>query len=1358
MKFPLKRAGRLIGLISSLISLIICVIAPCATVFSSANKDLRAVVALPGNSAAQAFVSKKSEARRIAESFGKMPLRFEQNVGQFDTRVGFFCQGKGYDLALTDQGVVVELEKAEERRRNVCEEVVGDCERLKLPHSVFCLAPSSSSVSVFENPQQSGSKNSRDLQPAARISSPQRLPQAERSDRNVLTSPQERSATRASSVSRTTATVKMQFIGANASARLAGLDTLATKSNYFTGNDPKKWRTGVANFASVKYTNLYRGIDAIFYGNGENLEYDFKLAPGADFRAIRLSFGGAESLRVDGQGDLIVETPAGELRQHKPVAYQEVNGQRKEIACQYRLFQASDKQATKAQKPQEQSSSRNSTVAFAVGEYDKKLPLIIDPVIDFSTYVGGADNFLFSGTDIAVDAQENIYLVGHSVLAPQIAIDPVLIRTQAAMASAAIFVAKIDSVNKRPVYITTLSGLPGDLFSNNSYISTGIALDAKDNIYITGYTGNATFPTTSGAFQTTLKGGTSAFITKLNPETSGLIYSTYLGGTDSTGANVSSACGGGCNTLGLDIAVDDSGNAYLTGETSATGFPTTPNAFKPTKSTNDCLTGINGDPLGCREAFVTKLNVTGTSLVYSTFLGGAGDDSGRGITLDKSGNAYVIGTTRARDFPTKNALYANYQGGRSDSFLAKLNAEGSALVYSTYLGGAGQDVGIGIDLDNAGNIYLCADTYSADLPTTATALQKERSSPVAFKTTDGGASWQSLHKGLWSSTVKTIGVDPSDSNTVFLHSDSGIFKSTDGGLSWRATYENSRFHIAFAPQAPSIMLDIVSGSMFLDTLMRSTDGGATWAKVPYPSPNSSFFYIKQAQVDPNNLSTIYLDLYIGDGATSLLKTTDGGNSWKTMTTGFPPQSDKSLVGINPRNPNLLFALSNGVFRSVNSGDKWKPVTLDHRVITGMSFAPSNPATIYASGSRFFKSTDDGVNWSPIETNLSSFDELIVAPDNPSILYARSSNKVYKSTDGGKIWGALNVAPQMPVISALAVDPNNPLILYAGTGPSNSDTFVMKLNPQASAILYGSYLGGQYDETSRAIAVDDFGNCTVVGSTNSDNFPTHNAIQTTLFNPNEAFVTKFNSNAEVLYSTYLGGNRSDSGNGVATDKTGRVYIVGTTSSNQFPQVDSLQPFIGVSNTFVEVSDAFIARIADLPVAHSAPVVSSVTPDSAAITGQSQVTLKGANFLKGATVSFDRKLAQEVVVLNANTIQAKLPSGFYPTPVNIAVMNPDGQVGVLRQGFTFLPTPRILQVKIEQNRLVIYSYLFFSEGFSFDNGAVILIDGKEVSTDPITTSLTLKSKKALKRIQPGQTVQLQVRNGNGLLSNLFTYSRP
>jgi photosystem II stability/assembly factor-like uncharacterized protein len=1350
MEFMLKRAGRLIGLFSSLISLIICVIALYATVSSSANRESRAIDSAPGNAARQRVVSKELKASRLVESFAGLPLRFEENVGQFAKQVRFFCQGDGYDLALAENEVVLKLEKAEERKRNVCEEVVGDCERLKLPHSAFCLTPSSSTVSLSEDPQRSESNHRRGLQAVAQTSSRQPFPQAERSKKNVTTSP-ERSAAKASPVS--PATVKMQFIGANVSARPAGLDRSSTKSNYFTGNDPKNWRTDVTNFASVKYADLYRGIDAIFYGNGENLEYDFILAPEADSKTIRLSFEGSERLRIDEQGDLIVNTPAGELRQRKPVAYQEVDGQRKEIACQYRLFQPSARPAAKHQKPRGQSASRHSIVGFTVGEYDTHLPLIIDPVIDFSTFLGGADNFLFSGTDIAVDAQENIYIVGHSVREPIAAPDPIKIQTQAAMASAGIFVAKIDSVNKRLVYITNLSGLPGDSSGSNSYVSTGIALDAMDNVYITGYTSNATFPTTSGAFQTTLKGNGNAFIVKLNPETSGLIYSTFLGGTDSTGANVSNACGGGCNTLGLDIAVDDSGNAYVTGETSATGFPTTPNAFKPTKSANDCVAVI-GDPLECREAFVTKLNATGTSLVYSTFLGGGGDDVGKGITLDKSGNAYVIGTTRARDFPTRNALYADYQGGRSDSFLAKLNAEGSALIYSTYLGGAGEDVGTGIDLDSAGNLYLCGDTYSADLPTTATAVQKERSNPVAFKTTDGGASWKSLHKGLWSSTVETISVHPNDGNTVFLRTSYGIFKSTDGGASWKATFENflnSRSNLTFAPQDPSVMLAIASGSRMFDTLVRSTDGGATWKNIPYPPPNFDHVSLSKAWIDPNNLSTIYLEVGTAGGGTFLLKTTDGGSSWKTINTGFPALSPKILLGISPRNSNLLFALSNGVFRSANGGDKWKPVTLDHRSVTGISFAPSNPATIYASGGGFFKSTDEGVNWSPIESNLSSFDEVIAAPDNASILYARSSNKVYKSTDGGKIWGALNIAPQMTTISALAIDPNNPLTLYAGTHESSYDTFVMKLNPQASAILYGTYLGGRAEEYSRAIAVDDFGNFTVVGSTNSDNFPKHNAIQATRILPAKAFVTKFNSTGELLYSTYLGGNKFDSGNGVATDKIGRVYVVGSTSSNQFPQVGSLQPFTGAS-------DAFIARIVDSIGVSPEPVVLSVTPDSGTGVGQTRVTIKGANFLPGATVSIGAGLAQEVVVVDANTILATTPINSGGRS-NIIVMNPGGQFGILEQAFNFLLTPRILQVMIVSNQLVITNHSFLdSGGYGFDEGAVILINGKEVKTDPFTGFDTLRSTKALKIVKRGQTVQLQVRNANGLLSNLFIYSRP
>lgn len=920
----------------------------------------------------------------------QMPLRFELNVGQFAEPIEFLCRGNGYELTATNQQVVVKLEKAKERKWKGSEEVVGDCERLKLPPSAFCLAPSSSNI-------ESRSTTSREA--TTEVESP--LPAVGQTP-----------AALASSSNKTT-TLRLKFMGSKATAKVAGLDALATKSNYFIGNHPKDWHTGVANYASLKYTGLYDGVDAVIYGNQQNPEYDFIIAPEADSKVIGLAFEGAKSIKIEVQGDLLLQTEAGLLRQRKPFAYQTINGQRTEIACNYKRLNPKPSQTPKQKRlrtPDACTGARpcapaqTPLIGFELGDYDKTLPLVIDPILDFSTFAGGGSNPSFIGSDIAVDAQENIYIVGHSNIQPIATPGSGGAQTQETTASAGVFVAKIDSVNKRLVYLTTLRGSAANSSGGGFYQSEAIAVDAADNIYITGSTTDSAFPTTTGAFQPTLKGNRNAFVVKLNPEGSGLLYSTFLGATDAAATEPFPACGNACHTQAFDIAVDEAGNAYLTGETDTKNFPVTPNAFKPGKSAADCTRTTNGNFLGCKEAFVCKLNPQGTALVYSTFLGGSGDDAGNGIAVDKSGNAYVVGTTQAPDFPVTNGLYANFQGGPGDAFLAKLNPQGSALLSSSYLGGSGNDAGTAIDLDSAGNIYLSGDTTSADLPVTANALQKERDTPVLVKSTDGGASWQSLYKGLATARPDLIAVDPHNSSSVFLQYKNEVFKSTDGGGSWKPTSETPKFreHFALAAQDPSVMLAAESSRQQNDTLVRSTDGGATWTKISYPPPNSEFYHITATHIDPNNLSTLYIAIFTSTNP-SFLKTTDAGGSWKPINTGLPAPNFKTLLGINPRNPNLLFAQANqvsqdtnGIFRSANGGDRWRPAALDGKLVEHISFAPSNPATVYANGKGLFRSTDDGVNWTAVESTLCAFEQIIVAPANPLLLYADLS--------GRQLWG------------------------------------------------------------------------------------------------------------------------------------------------------------------------------------------------------------------------------------------------------------------------------------------------------------------------------------------------------------------
>ncbi len=467
--------------------------------------------------------------------------------------------------------------------------------------------------------------------------------------------------------------LRMKFVGANYLPQLTGLGELSGKCNYFIDNNPKKWRTNIRAYARVKCQNLYPGIDLIYYGNQRHLKYDLTLTPGTNPESIRLAFDGAEKFRLDERGDLVIVTPVGEVRQHKPVIYQEKSGVKQEVAGRY---------VVKA----------NNEVGFKVASYDRKMPLVIDPVLSYSTFLGGSGDDLANA--IAVDSYGNAYVTGRtsSLNFPT---------TPGAFQAGGIWDAFVIKLN--PAGVLIYSTYLGGGINDEGF---GIAVDDSGNAYVTGGTDSTNFPTTTGAFQTVNAGSSSVFVAKLNPAGNSLIYSTYLGGTDGL---IHSGRG---QNRGLAIAIDSFGNAYVTGWTDTINFPTV-NALQATYNAGTCG---NDAIIACPTAYVTKLNATGTSLIFSTYLGGRGGSIGRGIAVDSSGNVYLTGSTGSASFPTANSLQATLAGS-TDAFVTKLRLGGDALIYSTYLGGSKQDIGNSIAVDSSGNVYITGSTESTDFPT-----------------------------------------------------------------------------------------------------------------------------------------------------------------------------------------------------------------------------------------------------------------------------------------------------------------------------------------------------------------------------------------------------------------------------------------------------------------------------------------------------------------------------------------------------------------------------------------------------------------------------------------------------------------
>lgn len=469
--------------------------------------------------------------------------------------------------------------------------------------------------------------------------------------------------------------LRMKLLGASRDAEVAGLKRLPGLSNYFLGSDPSTWRTSIPTYAKVRYAQIYPGVDLVYYGNQRELEYDFVVAPGADPGQIRVAIQGTSKLWIDPEGNVVLRCKAGDIRLQKPRIYQEVGGKQVAVVGGYKL--------------------KGHVLRFAVAHFDHHRPLVVDPVLTYSTYLGGSGGV---GGDfanaIAVDSSGNAYITGVTTSSTDFPTKNPIQPTNHGRFN--VFVTKLNNAGNQLLYSTYLggSGSGGDL-------GQGIAVDSAGNAYVTGLTSSTDFPTTSGVFQSTFGAGQyHGFVTRLNPSGTALMYSTYLGGSG--------------NDRGLGIAVDGSDNAYVTGDTTSTNFPVTAGAFKSTCS---------GGPF---HGFVTKINATSTApLVYSTYLCGTGDDAGTGIAVDSSGNAYVTGGTSSIDFPVTPGAFqtVNKSGGSSDAIITKLNSSGSGLVYSTYLGGTGVDQGAGIAVDGSGNAYVTGYTASANFPVTAGAIQ-----------------------------------------------------------------------------------------------------------------------------------------------------------------------------------------------------------------------------------------------------------------------------------------------------------------------------------------------------------------------------------------------------------------------------------------------------------------------------------------------------------------------------------------------------------------------------------------------------------------------------------------------------------
>jgi len=670
--------------------------------------------------------------------YGQLPLAFEPNQGQADPQVKFLSRGSGYTLFVTSEEAVMVLNE---------------------------------------------SRGVSDLRPGKGMPP-------------TLVSPQEPPTV-----------LRLRMEGAQAGSGFEPLEQLPGISNYFLGSDPAKWRTRIPQYAKVAIHGLYPDVDVVYYGNQGELEYDFVVQPGGDPQVLRARITGAQGVAVNDLGELELQTSQGKVIMRAPAIYQQDQGQKIPREGRYRL-------------------EDGNRVGFEVKNYDRTKPLVIDPILDYSTFLGGnqfgqisecygmavdaggnayvtgdtsCTNFpttpgsaeptptggvintvcgtvskfnssgsalLYStylggsvnarGYAIALDSEDNAYITG--VTGGDFPVTPGVYQNSASLYSSTPFVSKLDPIGSTLLYSTYL-GKDGECF--------GIRIDGSGDAYVTGESYAAAFPTTPGCYQPTNPTGPSlehAIVCELNPTASILLYSTYLAGSEGEQANA--------------IALDSSDNVYVTGYTDSTNFPISPGAF---------LTVLPG----LESVFISKLSLKGSGnadLIYSTFLSGSstypGDDA-YGIAVDAAGNAYVTGETQDAVFPTTAGAVQTTYGGDWDAFVTKLNPSGSGLVYSTYLGGPGLEFGSGIALDSLGDAYIAGETRSANFPVTPDAFQPALNGPInamvaVLNTSGSNLLYSSFLGGDNLDVGKAIALDPVGNFYVGGDSFSTDFPTTSG--------------------------------------------------------------------------------------------------------------------------------------------------------------------------------------------------------------------------------------------------------------------------------------------------------------------------------------------------------------------------------------------------------------------------------------------------------------------------------------------------------------------------------------------------------------------------------------------------
>ena len=1149
-----------------------------------------------------------------------LPLTFEANQGQADPKVKFISRAAGFSLLLTDGEAVMLLNDSPE----------SDLGLSNSP-KIGSKGEAESSQSQFRHLESS--------------------------------------------------LLKMKVVGGNASSRIEGVDALNGTSNYIIGNDRKKWRSNIINYAKAQQKDIYRGIDLVYHGSREQMEYDFIVAPEARPDCITLEFEGARELRIDASGDLVLETARGSVHQKKPFIYQEEGGQIKEIAGRYQI-------------------KGRHRVGFQVSAYDKTKTLVIDPEIVYSTYLGNTRNVGYVQRDmifaVALDSARNTYVTGQTDSFDFPVTADAFQSGNASNGSGSkafdSFFSKFDSAG-RLVYSTYMGGKDFDEVYS-------IAVDASDNVYLAGYTLSSNFPTTPGAFSTkcTCESNRPAdnFVMKFSSAGS-LIYSTFLGTTDSgqQGGIAADAAGnayavGSCRSgLGVNgvpitelgagylaklnatgtallystsigdgqakaIAIDAAGNAYITGMTYSFNFPVKNSLWSNKRG---------GFFSGIPDMFVLKIDTTKSgadSLLYSTYIPASG---GYGIALGASGSVYISGTAHPNDFPKKNILKdARWSDEISKlpypdsqrNFIAKLNLSRTGqdgVDYVTFYGGA---YAVGLALDGAENVYTTGQSLNKNLPV----INATSGGGVFVRSSDGGNSFDTLDQGIVTPNVlHCIAVDPKTPATMYTAGGAALLKTTNGGLNWKELKSDPRMPaylanvLAVDPQTPSTIYAGVDASPIdyteqeLANVYKSTDSGATWKVTGLNQYRH--MSVRALALDPNNPAIIYAGarMDLGTGSTlqkvaGVFKSTNGGATWNQMSNGLN-NIDVNALAIDPKKTSTIYAgTALGLFKTADSGNSWTSAGFEDQVIA-LAIDPQTPSNVYATLAEpnFIPTFVDGGRGNPRKRLHSN----ALSPQLEGII---------KTTDGGQTWKDINLGfgQFVPLAYDIKIDPRNPNALYVGTD--------FGIYTSINAGQSWSFNGRIYDQV-KALAVHP---------------RTPSVVYAVTTVTTKVYIGKVSADgSKLMYSGFLGGNNNDWGNGIAIDSAGNIYVAGITTSPNFPTT---------ANAF-----------------------------------QSE--------LRGYLSSFVAKISG----------LDNLPEPKEPAQI------PDTSI-----------KPRITSVSVSGKKLFVF-------GDDFSREAIIIVNGVEQKTSNDSESPTAKlmSKKAGKKMKAAQETVIQVKNSDGTLSDEYRFIR-